>query len=123
MIKYLHVKHVFIVTGGNAGADCKLRLTTVRHNLLSMSKMLDNWTDGRISCRHCDEFLHFFRKCKNPPRNTGVMVQNKVASFFMAHGVVAEVLSYNKAGARQSNFSKIPVMDENISALLFQQRD
>ena len=54
--------HLFVVrdcllTGGESsaggpGADCKLGLTVVRSNLLSLPKMLGNWTDGRISCRH-----------------------------------------------------------------------
>ena len=31
--------------------------------------------------------FHWYKKCKNPLRNVGVMVQNKVSRVFIAHGV------------------------------------
>jgi len=34
-----------------SGGNCKLGLTIVRPNLLSMPEMLSNWTDDCISCR------------------------------------------------------------------------
>jgi len=37
---------------GDSGAVCKLGLTIVRSNLLTTPGMLENWTDGRILCRH-----------------------------------------------------------------------
>jgi len=38
-------------SAGDSGADCKLGLTIVSPNLLSVPETLGSWTAGRISCR------------------------------------------------------------------------
>ena len=52
-------------SSSSSGADCKLRLTIVRPNLLSMPEMLSNWTDGYIHIGTHSVPTHIGTQCRH----------------------------------------------------------